>query len=82
MVAENFIGEVVDGRNIVEEENILRNKYPTTEDISTQSSNDFPANLQSKPPIISAVCSSTLMQPEGDQNEANTSKPGTSSALE
>ncbi|KAL3509722.1 hypothetical protein ACH5RR_029123 [Cinchona calisaya] len=52
-----------------------------TKDTSTQSSNDFPVNLQSKPPIIAAICSSVLMQPEGDQSEANTSNLATSSAL-
>ncbi|KAL3533745.1 hypothetical protein ACH5RR_007266 [Cinchona calisaya] len=82
MVAENFMGEVVAGRNILEKEYILGNKYPMTEDISTQSSNDFSANLQSKPPVIAALCSSALKQPEGDQSEANTSKLATFSALE
>ncbi|KAL3533148.1 hypothetical protein ACH5RR_006669 [Cinchona calisaya] len=81
MFAKNFIVEVVAGRNILEEENILRNEYPMTKDTSTQSRNDFPANLQSKLLIIAAVCSSALMQCEGDQSEANTSKPATSSAL-
>ncbi|KAL3519826.1 hypothetical protein ACH5RR_017975 [Cinchona calisaya] len=52
-----------------------------TEDASTQSSNAFPANLQSKPPIIGTIHISALMQPKRDQSEANTAKPATSSAL-